>query len=183
MSWFSFYSAISASILLKTGSISIPRTRTLSGPSLARYVFSIFSHYFLSLCTHLPLSSRSPRNAILSLCEYNQQLAHHASTHSKHRSSFWSSQLSGSLFIAMDTLPRVRGLLSHDIDRFSLLASIWWLSLWMNQRVCWHFIVLIWWYPSNDHLWSLQDAIPLSGSTLSFMLQTTRMLLLHSFHH
>ena len=25
---------------------------------------------------------------------------------------------------AMDTLPRVRGLLSHDIDRFSLLASI-----------------------------------------------------------
>ena len=86
---------------------------------------------------------------------------------------------------AMDTLPRVRGLLflSHDIDRFSLLASIWWLSLWMDQRVCWHLIVLIWWYPSNDHLWSLQDEIPLSGSTLSFMLQTTRMLLLHSFHH
>ena len=25
---------------------------------------------------------------------------------------------------AMETLPRVRGLLSHDIDRFSLLASI-----------------------------------------------------------
>ena len=99
MLWFSFYSAISASILLKTGSISIPRTQTLSGPSLARYVFSIFSHYFLSFCTHLPLSSRSPRNAILSLCEYNQQLAHHTSTHSKHRSSFWSSQLSGSLFI------------------------------------------------------------------------------------
>ena len=41
----------------------------------------------------------SPWNVILSLCEYNQQLAHHASTHSKHRSSFWSSQLSGSLFI------------------------------------------------------------------------------------